>query len=234
MRPLGRAAYGSIPHLPGSRTGPGDRHVDAASARRCLTGRPGESVLIEEKLDGSCVAVARVESAIVALGRAGDLAAASDNEARRMFAHWVAREAGRFERVLAAGEWLAGEWLALAHGTRYRLAHEPFVAFDLLRAGPREALRAPRAELEERAARAGLTLPAVVHRGPLDSAAALAALGAGWHGALDPPEGVVYRIERAGRVTLVAKFVRQGKIDGAYLPENTGQSAVWNWRSSEP
>ena len=46
----------------------------------------------------------------------------------------------------------------------------------------------------------------------------------------EAPEGVVYRIERKGRVIDVAKWVRPDKVDGELLPENTGREAVWNWR----
>ena len=41
IKPLGRKAYGSIPHLPGSRRGPGDWGLSDAQARICLTKAPG-------------------------------------------------------------------------------------------------------------------------------------------------------------------------------------------------
>lgn len=34
-KPLGRRAYGSIGHLPGSRLGPGDHHVPEGQGRIC-------------------------------------------------------------------------------------------------------------------------------------------------------------------------------------------------------
>jgi len=34
--------------------------------------------------------------------------------------------------VLEPGERICGEWLLVAHGTRYDLPHEPFVAFDIM------------------------------------------------------------------------------------------------------
>jgi hypothetical protein len=157
--PLGGPAYGSIPHLPGSRTGhdgaasgpkpragkagagASDRTISPHRAR-ALTDRaerPGDRVFVEEKLDGSCVAAARVGDAILALGREGALAAESLNDSRRRFAAWVEREKERFLAVLDPGERLVGEWLALAHGTRYRLPHEPFVAFDLMAGSARDA-----------------------------------------------------------------------------------------------
>jgi ATP-dependent RNA circularization protein (DNA/RNA ligase family) len=80
--------------------------------------KPGEVVVVEEKLDGSCVAAVRDGDEIVALGRQGTLAAASPNEARRLFASWVEARRARFLSALAPGERLVGEWLAMAHGTR--------------------------------------------------------------------------------------------------------------------
>lgn len=72
-KPLGRKAYGSIGHLPGSRLGPGDHHVHAGQGRICtLVARDRhDQIIVTEKVDGSCCAVAKVEGQILALGRAG-------------------------------------------------------------------------------------------------------------------------------------------------------------------
>ena len=226
--PLGRKAYSRIAHLPGSRTGPADRTCTPELARWCLENpRKNETVLVHEKLDGSCVAVARIGGEVVALGREGRRADASPNEGRQRFGRWVSQREALFAQLLRDGEWVAGEWLALAHGTRYALAHEPFVAFDLFTAGE----RATHDVLLERLG-GELQPAALLHRGgALPVAAALELLGErGRHGAIDPAEGVVYRLEREGRVTGLAKYVRPGKVDGSYLPENTGRPPVWNVR----
>lgn len=229
MRVLGQKAYGSIPHLPGSRTGPSDRRVDRPAARRLTeTCSDDERVLVREKLDGSCVAIANHEGSIVALGRNGDLASRSRNLGRRAFATWVDTHRARFEDLLKPGERFVGEWLALVHSTHYDLKHEPFVPFDLMRG----STRALDAELRVRAR--GLTLPALLHEGSACSVEqALQALGDhGHHGARELAEGAVWRLERAGRVVVVAKFVRASKEDGLYLPDHTGEPPIWNWRPS--
>lgn len=172
------------------------------------------------------MAAARIGDRVLALGRAGDLAERSRNPARRLWARFVAEQHHRFLLVLNDGERLAGEWLALAHGTRYALPHEPFVAFDLLRGHA----RAPHAVLRERAARGGFTTAAVVHQGgPLPITGALELLRESRHGALDPIEGAVWRVERGERVDLVAKYVRWDKRDGCLLPEATQGPPLWNW-----
>jgi hypothetical protein len=217
-------AYGSIPHLPGSRTGPSDKHAGEALLRRCTVDAKGAKVTVQEKLDGSCVAVLRDAHGVRAVGREGRLASASPNPGRRMFARWVAANQARFVALLAVGERAIGEWLALVHATPYALPHEPFVLFDLIRDGA----RAPAGVVEARGAAHGFVAPYVVHRGgALAVDVALARLGMGGHGARVVPEGVVYRVE--GKGIQVAKFVRADKVDGSLLPENTGQPAQWNY-----
>ncbi|MCY1022691.1 RNA ligase family protein [Pyxidicoccus sp. MSG2] len=191
-----------------------------------------DHVVVLEKLDGSCVAAARVGDSLLALGREGRLASQSPNESRRLWAAWVAANSARFLAVLQPGERLVGEWLALAHGTRYTLTHEPFVAFDLMR----DSERLPWHELTARIGAGGFRTPGLLHEGgPLGIDAAMARLQAGgFHGAVDPVEGAVWRVERREgtgvRVELLAKYVRPDKVDGSLLPENTGRPAVWNWR----
>lgn len=225
--PLGKKTFPKIPHLPGSRTGSSDRMAPPELARRCLErSTKGDLIVVQEKLDGSCVAVAKLNGAIVALGREGWRAAESNNPGRQMFARWVRSNEARFSTLLNDGEWLCGEWLALAHATRYQLRHEPFVVFDLFSNDGALSTERLDARLSGRFAR-----PALLHRGDAVSIAFVdGQLGVhGHHGALDAVEGAVWRVERQGLVLHRAKFVRPGKVDGAYLPENSGQSAVWNW-----
>ncbi len=220
--------YPSIPHLPSSRAG-GDRVISAEKARRFLeTSRVRDVVIVEEKLDGSCVLVVRDGGDIVAFGREGGLAEKSLNEARRMFAAWVKQNEKRFAKILEPGEALAGEWMALVHGIPYDLPHEPFVVFDLM---IERHTRAPRSALRERAKRAGLAMPGLVHEGSAISIAdAQTLLGRGSSGAREAPEGLVYRIENKGAFVDIAKWVRADKVDGARLPEKTGEPALFNWR----
>lgn len=224
--------YGKIPHLPGSRLGPADRTADSSLAARCAgEGRPGDRVIVSEKLDGSCVAIVRDASGIDAYGRDGMRCAASRNEGRRAFAAWVEARAGAWREALAAGERLVCEWLALAHGTRYALPHGPAVAIDGFGPGGRFCLD----EVHRRAAAMGLPAARVLHDGgAMAVREALTRLGErGHHGALEEVEGVIYRVERDGKVIGLAKHVRAGKIDGRYLADRTGGAHVWNtWQGA--
>lgn len=233
IKPLGQKAYGHIPHLPGSRIGPSDKQANPGQARICLERARDrhDVVFVQEKLDGSCTSVARVDGQLYPLGRAGYLASSSPYEQHQLFAQWVWANQDRFLVALKDGERLVGEWLAQAHGTRYALAHEPWVLFDVMTG----TQRATWAETQYRAAQGGFTTPVTLHAGgPLPIREALALLGpAGHHGAIEPVEGCVWRVERRGAVDFLAKYVRPDKVDGCYLPELNGGQAVWNWRPTQ-
>ena len=224
-KPLGHKAYGSIGHLPNSRMGPADHHIEAGQAAICTvkTRDAHDLVIVTEKLDGSCVSAARIGNDVVALGRAGYLAATSKYKQHHLWAQWVANERGRLLALLGDGERLVGEWLAQAHGTRYQLPHEPFVAFDLMRGHE----RAPHGEFLRRVSGRFVT-PRCLHiGGPYSVEEAKRALEFSGHGAQDPVEGAVWRVERHGAVDFLAKWVRQDKADGCFLPEISGQPEIW-------
>jgi hypothetical protein len=227
-KPLGRRAYGSIGHLPHSRLGPGDHRVPDGQADICTlrTRDKHDVVIVQEKLDGTNVAIAHLDGQIIPLVRAGYRAETSRFEQHQMFARWVMRDVSRWTWV-PDGFRLCGEWLAQAHGTRYGLPRGPFIAFDLI-----EGERRATADQLRDVAPADVPLATTLHvGGALSIDAAMALIGpAGFDGALDPPEGCVYRVERKGVVEFLAKYVRPGKVDGSYLPELTGRGAVWNWR----
>lgn len=238
-KPLGIKAYGSIPHMPGSRMGPAD-HACSPGQKRIATEKTRDRhdlIIVQEKLDGSNVAVARLDGRLYPLTRAGYLASTSPYEQHHHFEQWVMQNQERFLAVLEDGERLVGEWLMQAHGTRYNLHHEPFVAFDLMVVSK----RLPYDELIARLAPADFVTPHLLHRGgPLSIEEALNRLNIyGFHGALDPVEGAVWRVERneiirPGRperrpiVDFLVKYVRPDKIDGIYLPELSGKPPIYN------
>lgn len=181
--------------------------------------------MVQEKLDGSNCSVAKVAGKIVALGRAGYLASTSPFEQHHLFADWVANNETRFCALLDEGERRVGEWLAQAHSTRYNLPHEPYVIFDLMRGATRQPWEKVKARCGD------FILPRVLHvGGPLSIEAALAILEPSGHGAIEPVEGAVWRVERRGVVDFLGKYVRPEKVDGSLLPEINGGVTTWNWR----
>ena len=238
-KPLGARNYGSIPHLPGSRMGPADHHCHEGQARICLEKKrdKNDHIYVQEKLDGSNVGVARIDGEIYPLGRAGYLASTSPYEQHHLFSDWAYANKDRFMAVLEDGERLVGEWLAQAHGTRYEIRYEPFVAFDIMTG----KVRMPYLEFDARIEKGEFIPPALLMKGPCSIEAAMERIGmAGFHGAKEEPEGAVWRVERdhptgvkgekVRRVDFLAKYVRPNKVDGKYLPNVSGEPEVWNWR----
>ena len=241
QKPIGTKSYGSIGHLPGSRMGTNDSQCHEGQKRiATLQARDRhDCIYVQEKLDGSNVGVARIDGAIFPLTRAGYLADTSPYEQHWRFAQWVYTQQYRFLAVLQDGERLCGEWLLQAHGTRYyNLPHEPFVVFDLMVKMERATLN----DLTERVRDYGFVLPRLLSSAPPFSIEqALKAITTSGHGAIDPVEGAVWRVERneliapsrggdrAPKVDFLVKYVRPDKVDGCFLPGVNGNTQpLWN------
>jgi len=230
-KPLGRKAYGSVPHLPGSRLGPSDSSISPGQAEiLCNRARDRhDRIIVTEKLDGSNCAVARIGGEILALTRAGYLADTSPFVQHHHFSRFVERRKSRYAALLEESERVVGEWLIQAHGGRYALenADQLFCAFDII-ATDRRILHD---EVQERCRKFGqATAPVLSDGPPLSVEEALSLAGEnGRYGGIDPVEGCVWRAERRDRFDFMAKFVRHDKQDGILLPELTGKEPVWNW-----
>ena len=226
-KPLGRKAYGSIGHLPHSRMGEGDHKVPEGMTKIChgKVRDYKDTIVIQEKLDGSNCAVAKINNEIIPLTRAGYRANTSPYEQHHMFEKWVAQNWQRFDDLLENDERIVGEWLAMAHGTKYDLPHEPFVVFDIMT----ETNRLPVRVFNERVLKYGFIVPKLINYGlAMPHKDILKRLEPSGHGAIDPVEGYVCRVERDGEVDFLAKWVRQDKIDGKYFAQNYGED-VWNY-----
>lgn len=227
IKPLGKKAYGSIPHLPGSRLGPGDYHVHEGQARIATEKARDrhDIIIVQEKLDGSNVSIAKVNNEILALTRAGYLATTSPYQQHHLFSAWVGQNRERFAALLNEKERLCGEWLAMAHGTRYELPHEPFVAFDLMTGVERVNYE----QFADRMWQYEFTVPYLLHKGrPFSVEQMMQAIKKSGHGALDEVEGAIWRVERKGVVDFLCKYVHHHKQDGKYFAENNNGVHTWN------
>lgn len=228
-KPLNAKAYGSIPHLRGSRLGAGEHTITDGQSRICCEQcRRGDVITVQEKLDGSCCAVANVDGALYPLTRAGNLAWESSYQQHRLFALWASVNQDRFD-FLKPGERLIGEWLAQAHGTLYDLKRvEPFVVFDIMTGID----RLPYAKFEQQVV-GRFRIPSLLFRAPeacsIERALELLDCVAGDYN----PEGVVWRVEHYRRVDYLCKFVRHNFIPGRYLPCYSGEPIVWNMSPEE-
>ena len=229
LKLLGKRAYGHIPHLPGSRTGPADRHIHIGQARIATEKARDyrDTVIVTEKLDGSCVAVWKNNTPgpffgeLHPLAKSGYRCADSPHDNHIVFAQWVREQQAvfnRFNDMLLPGERAVGEWLHQVHGTRYLLPHEPFVLFDIIRMDGSQVLYT---ELLKRAYRFGFVTPRLISYGqPISIKQVLKRIQVSGHGAVDPVEGAVWRVERDGMCDFMCKYVRHDKVDGKYLDDN--------------
>lgn len=223
MKPLNQKSYGSIAHLPISKLGQGDKRVHFGQAVICLEKLrdKNDEIIVQEKLDGSCVCVARQGDDVIALGRAGYLASSSSYEQHQKFDQWVQENRERFLRCLNDGERIVGEWLYQAHGTKYLLKHEPFVAFDIMDGTSRISFDQFCERTKE------FITPNLYHRGPpLPLHHLIEKLKISGHGA-DEVEGAIYRVQRFGEIDFLAKFVRPDYVTGKYL-EVYGHEPLFN------
>lgn len=214
-KPLNKKAYGSIPHLPISKMGQGDKRVHKGQADICCLKKRDkkDEIIVQEKLDGSCVSVARINDELISLGRAGYRASESPHKVLRDFSKWADENCNRFE-FLNNNERIIGEWLDTPHGTIYNLPHEPFVAFDIMNGTERLIFDEFNARAKD------FIKPKLFHRGdsyPLHRV--FYDLYESGHGA-KIAEGVVYRVERDLKVDFLAKFVRPDFVPGKYFDAN--------------
>lgn len=219
-KPLKKKAYGSIPHFTESKKDKTD-YVLNVNQQNILMQKERDfrdTIIVEEKLDGSNCCVAKINDEIYSLTRKGYLANTSPFEQHHYFEKWVQKNFKRFNELLKNGERIVGEWLMQAHGTRYLLPHEPFVVFDLFDEKNQRLLYL---NLLKRTAKFDFVSPKLFHIGqplPLKKARKMINNESG-HGAIDPTEGVVYRCERNNKVEFLGKYVRTEKIDGYFLDD---------------
>jgi len=219
-KPLKQKAYGSIPHLSNSKI---DQQADkkiSIGQEEILTKKVRDwkdLIIVQEKVDGSCVCIAKIKNKIYALTKAGYEAKTSPFEFLHKFGEWVDKNINVFDDMLENNERLCGEWMLKVHSLKYNLPHDYFVAFDIIR----DKKRILYLDFIKRISKYGICSTYLIHIGqPITVKNAMEKMGPGGHGCLEIPEGLVYRAEREGNVDFLAKYVRFGKVDGKYLDEN--------------
>ncbi len=236
MKPLNRRAYGSIAHIPGSRVGKTDKYITEGQARIATikTRDSHDKIIVQEKLDGACVAVAKIDGSLRAITRSGNLCSCSQFIHHHAFESWMYKHYNRFYDLLQDGERVVGEWLALAHGTLYNRQQrgwEPFVAFDLMV----ESQRLPYEEFERRAGKYFNLPPLISNNGPRTLAWILQEYPESLYGG-EHVEGFIWRVERSkyahggAKVDFLCKWVNPTYQPGRYLPEFSKSPPVWNYK----
>lgn len=227
-KPLLKKVYGSIGHLPGSKLGSGDRTINDGQYKLCcVKARKSDVIIVQEKLDGSCCGVARVDGKLIPLGRKGYMALSSPREQHVLFHNWVMERIEKFE-WLNEGERVVGEWLALAHGTKYDLTgRDPFVVFDIF---DKNNKRKTVDETINYCFDNELAHVPILHSGDAISVEEIKDILQKSRYGAEQPEGAIWRVETVNKrihrtFNLIAKYVRNDYITSKYSEEE-----IWNWR----
>lgn len=117
------------PHLPGSNVVDTDRSLTseevAALCRDC-------EIVIQEKLDGTCVGVFLGEDKSAVLLKRGGIIGHREKDQYNVFRTWVQQRAEPLHEALAKRHVLFGEFLWQTHGLFYDRLPDFFIGYDLL------------------------------------------------------------------------------------------------------
>lgn len=230
MKPIGRKNYGSIPHLSNSKLGIGDYYIGEGQ-ERILTENARDkhdNILVFEKYDGSNVGIAKHDNKIFALTRSGYEAITSPYIQHHYFDKWVKKRELLFLDMLQNGERITGEWLAQAHGLIYKIEKEPIVFFDYFTSGNE---RLSHEEITYKTNKYGLQMPRKIHEGiptRVEDLLPILNIGTKEIKSLELPEGMVYRVERKGKVDFLAKWVRSDFPNGQFCINVDEPNLTWN------
>lgn len=194
--------YPRIPHLPGSAAvSRDDLRLSGREADRFLA----SLVIVEEKLDGSSVALWLDAHDQVRVATRGGADAVDRAGQRGPLRAWAAHHATSLRPLLRSRTVLYGEWLWFTHTVRYTRLPQPFVGLDL-RSG-HDGFASVR-ERDSILAEAGLLEPPRLFQGVLESWDRLMSLlGESCFGD-SPAEGVVVRrCDPPGEEPRMAKLV---------------------------
>ena len=224
MNQIIKKNYGSIPHLSTSKLEQQADKKISMNQELMLTKQARDwrdLIIVTEKIDGSNVGIVKINGTLYPISRKGYDTSISKQEQHRLFSKFVDNNLSKF-LWLPEGWRICGEWCVMAHGTIYDITDEsPFVAFDIFN-DENERL----VYLSFRDICTNYLIPSVplLHIGqPISLKNALKLSGKGLYGKPNKPEGIVYRIERNGKVDFLAKWVRHDKEDGKYMKDN-----IWN------
>ena len=225
--------YGNIKHLTGSRMkDSGDTLMEEAIQpffTQQLQFSKRDKLYVTEKIDGANVGVLKRSGKLYPLMRKGYDVRTSEYSFIRQFAEFVADNTARFDALLANDERVCGEWMIKTHSLFYKLPHEPFVVFDIIKSEAKQK-RPSFSEIIERCGHQGFPTVGLVWTGgaiPIDEA--LQKLGGGFHGCLSAPEGLVYRYERDGTFEMSAKYVSNLSVGGDYMNDDNSYN---EWMTS--
>ena len=223
--------YPRTPHLFGSRGTDDDKHLDEAESLRLIT---DDSLIVEEKLDGTNVGIHFTTAGRMVLQCRGHEITAGMHAQYDLFKQWTMVKRPVLETMLEDGLILFGEWLYARHSVHYRGLPHYFFEFDIYDK-ERQTFLALDARLAKLDGTGILTVP-VVHRGAVTREELVDLIGPSqFDSVFENPltgrtdnlaEGLYLRSEVVGRVNERAKFVRPEFVEKVKQSEHWQHQAV--------
>jgi len=120
--------YPSTPHLFGSTGTDDDRHLGEEESKRFIA---DDSLIVEEKLDGTNVGIHFTDAGELALQCRGHLITPSMHPQYDLFKQWATVKRALLEARLTNRYSLFGEWLYARHSVYYQQLPHYFFEFDI-------------------------------------------------------------------------------------------------------
>jgi hypothetical protein len=225
--------YPRTPHLFGSRGTPDDKHLDETQSKRFIA---DESLIVEEKIDGTNVGIHFTNEGQLVLQCRGHLITEGMHPQYDLFKQWAVVKRAVLEERLECQFILFGEWMYARHSIHYRQLPHYFFEFDIYDKDSQCFL-----SLEKRMERlegTGIqTVPVLktgsVKRGELEELIGPSSFGSQFdnpitHRTDNVMEGIYLRTESGGVVTGRAKFVRTEFV------EKIKESTHWQHQAMVP
>lgn len=225
--------YPRTPHLFGSRGTDDDKHL---SAKKSLAFISDESLIVEEKLDGTNIGIHFTSEGRMVLQNRGHEITTAMHPQYDLFKQWVYCKRPILEVILEDRWIMFGEWLYAKHTIYYRQLPHYFFEFDIYDKQTEEFLT-----FEERTTKLAdtgiLTVP-ILHEGALSPEELADLIGpSAFDSEFEHPEtkmidhlmeGLYLRTESETAVTGRAKFVRPEFV------EKIKQSEHWQHQQMVP
>jgi hypothetical protein len=225
--------YPRTPHLFGSKGTDDDKHLGEAESNRFIA---DESLIVEEKIDGTNVGIHFTEDGQMALQCRGHLITGGMHPQYDLFKQWAVVKRAVLDERLGCDFILFGEWMYARHTIHYRKLPHYFFEFDIYEKRSRAFL-----SLEKRKSLlegAGIHTVPVIKTGSVKRGQLEELIGPSWFDSHfentvtrrtdNLMEGLYLRTESEGVVTGRAKSVRMEFV------EKIKQSTHWQQQVMVP
>jgi hypothetical protein len=223
--------YPRTPHLFGSNGTDDDKHLSEAESSRFIA---DDSLIVEEKIDGTNVGIHFSHDGSLVLQCRGHLVTEGMHPQYDLFKQWANAKRPVLAEVLEFRYILFGEWMYARHSVHYRQLPHYFFEFDIF--DKQDAAFLSLARREALLAGSGICTVPVVHRGAVCRKELERLIGPSSFGSqFENPvtgrtdslmEGLYLRTESEGVVTGRAKLVRPEFVERVKLSTHWQQQTM--------